>query len=67
MIAILSSTKETISGELMENIYEKMNTYHSLEKKYGFENSMAPVSMAAISEKYQEMLKNGQITTKTDN
>ena len=59
--------KKTVSEEIVENMYKKINFYHKLEKEYGFANSQAPVSIEVITRKYQEMLMNGQITKGKEN
>lgn len=60
------SNRESISEELIENIYKKINMYESIHKQYEFENNQAPVSIEVIKQKYQEMLKNGQIKKRED-
>lgn len=58
--------RDTVSSELMENVYRKINVYHSLSEEYGFKNSQAPVSIDAIKQKYQEMILSGHITKKEE-
>ena len=58
--------RDTVSSELMENVYRKINVYHSLSEEYGFKNSQAPVSIKAIEQKYQEMILSGHITKKEE-
>ena len=58
--------RDTVSAELMENVYRKINVYHSLSEEYGFKNSQAPVSIKAIEQKYQEMILSGHITKKEE-
>lgn len=59
-------TRKTVSEELIANIYKKIDMYNNLHNEYKFENSQAPVSIEVIKQRYQEMLKNGQIVKKED-
>ena len=58
--------RDTVSAELMENIYRKIVAYESLHEEFGFKNNQAPVSIKAIEQKYQEMILSGHITNKED-
>lgn len=58
--------RDTVSAELMENIYRKIVAYESLREEFGFKNNQAPVSIKAIEQKYQEMILNGHITNKEE-
>lgn len=58
--------RDTVSAELMENVYSKINTYRSLEERYKFANNQAPVSIEAIKQKYQEMILSGHIVKEED-
>ena len=57
---------ETVSSELMENIYRKIGAYETLHEEFGFKNNQAPVSIKAIEQKYQEMILSGHITNKEE-
>lgn len=61
------SLRESVSHELIANIYKKINYYERLHKEYNFENNQAPVSIEVIKQKYQEMLKSGHVTKEGDN
>lgn len=61
------SMRESVSHELIANIYKKINYYEKLHKDYNFENNQAPVSIEVIKQKYQEMLKNGHVTKEGEN
>ena len=58
--------RDTVSAELMENIYRKIVAYESLHEEFGFKNNQAPVSIKAIEQKYQEMILSGHITNKEE-
>lgn len=58
--------RDTVSAELMENIYRKIVAYESLHEEFGFKNNQAQVSIKAIEQKYQEMILNGHITNKEE-
>ena len=58
--------RDTVSAELMENIYRKIVAYESLHEEFGFKNNQAPVSIKAIEQKYQEMILSGHITKKEE-
>lgn len=58
--------RDTVSSELMENIYRKIVAYESLHEEFGFKNNQAPVSIKAIEQKYQEMILSGHITKKEE-
>ena len=58
--------RDTVSSELMENIYRKIRAYESLHEEFGFKNNQAPVSIKAIEHKYQEMILSGHITKKEE-
>ena len=59
--------RDTVSSELMENIYRKIGLYESLHEEFGFKNNQAPVSIEVIKQKYQEMLKSGHVTKEGEN
>lgn len=61
------ATRETVSSELMENIYRKIGLYESLHEEFGFKNSQAPISIEVIKKKYEDMLLKGQVTKKEEN
>ena len=58
--------RDTVSSELIENIYRKIRLYESLHEEFGFKNNQAPVSIKAIEQKYQEMILSGHITKKEE-
>lgn len=58
--------RDTVSAELMENIYRKIVAYESLHEEFGFKNNQAQVSIKAIEQKYQEMILSGHITSKEE-
>ena len=58
--------RDTVSAELMENIYRKIVAYESLHEEFGFKNNQAQVSIKAIEQKYQEMILNGHIINKEE-
>lgn len=58
--------RDTVSSELMENIYRKINQYDSIRDEYHFKNNQAPISIKVIEQKYQDMILSGHITNKEE-
>lgn len=58
--------RDTVSSELMENVYRKINQYESIRDAYNFKNNQAPVSIKAIEQKYQDMIVSGHIVKEDD-
>lgn len=52
-----------ISAEMIDQIFEECGEYEKLSKDYGFKNDRVNVSVSVIKSKYEELLKEGKITT----
>lgn len=53
---------ESVSAEMISEIYDEIELYENLSKEYGFENGRVNVSISVIQQKYEELLKNGKVT-----
>lgn len=58
--------RDTVSSELMENVFKKVKAYESLSQEYNFKNNQAPISIKAIEQKYQDMILSGHIVKEED-
>lgn len=53
--------KESVSAELIRQVYKEINEYEELSKNHNFKNNQVNASIAVIQEKYMEMLAKGLI------
>ena len=53
---------EQVTAEMITEIFDEIDEYHTISKKYEFENGRVDVSISVIKAKYEELLKSGKVT-----
>ena len=56
------SNMNTISNEMIQQIFDECSEYENLSGEYGFKNDRVNVSISVIKDKYEELLREGKIT-----
>lgn len=60
------SKSESITAELIEQVFDEISDYENLVESYNFKNNRVNTSIAVIQAKYQELLMQGKIVKGDD-